>query len=1320
MAKEPANAPVTPSLASALSTANNADNSNSNSSAVKPGFITELRFDPASRDRRDQKRRVVAVAGLPLGPNEVAVPNYTQTFTFVQSKTSDGYTIATFPDLTVEALAEACFRDVRCTGFNSVGQLKSFVRPASKWVVLDVSASNSVNTDPAQTGLYYQPQWYRFQPVPCPCDADVSLNFICSDPNSGDQYLGDPLTDRSCYRAKPAPVSHTCAPATCMKLAWTYPAFPACPSCGLNVTQTRTVTCNNKEGTRFPSKFCKLVEAKPATSLQCNAPIACEWKITEGACKAPCGRGFLSMNVTCSSPANRAESVADLFCAAVSKPSVLKRCKVKDCVWNTVPDGKCSYSCGEGNKALKATCIEPGKPEVVLADKQCANVRKPPVLIACNNRACAWESKATSPCSQPCGKGQQTVRNTCKDPLTGDVMPAKQCALAPPPSFQYCSIKSCVWQTSPNGACSNSCGSGVQQFNVTCRDPTTNHRVDDAQCKTLAPQALEAPCENNACGWRAIPVGKCSAPCGNGVQKFRVVCEDPITGKPQDEKMCGADKPKDSTPCRVRDCHWHRASKGACSAKCGPGIQSYRLSCVNPENGAKQKKSQCVNLVTPALSEPCELHACEWRAKNDGKCDQICGPGRQKRAISCHDPVTNDRVPSEHCLGKAPSLNTKCYRKACVWSTKPTSDCSASCGAGTQNVNVTCTDPRRRFVMPDSQCFDASRPGVTQACNLQECKWSATPASACSTTCGRGVQKLNVQCKDPVTAKVQANGQCDAAGKPKDEKSCYVKPCAWVADTPVGKCSQECGPGHVAVNITCQDSQAGVVYPDTLCSADNRPAPLQPCQIRECKWATNWSECGKQCGGDFQYTSLKCTTIDGTVVSNTQCKAAPATWKQCNTQACQDVPEAFLLYGFEDTGLQIDGAAIKNRVTDAKKIGLNGAVSGEGASSVAGRGGRGKAIKFTSSGDHTTGASVVIPSSPLLTTPAFTVSFWLQLLASPTPGRFYILVDNRGTQGGGEGFVLYLDPRDGLLYLNDAYSSELGKSHFADSGVAFPSDGAFHHVAVTYNGAKNKAGVVAWFIDGKQTSMVDAAHTFVFTVPTSAHTVHLRGSSDKYWRYLPLAMDDFAFFNYAIDTKQAQVLADPATPNTCEAGRHLTGGGCKKDRTAGDVLNARCKVGSPYDVAQCLQPLWGLNSCSNLGSSFPDAAADASTWSGTSWADVKATVAALAKKDVQPELVAKGAWGTCQSRSPSGLDLLCNHPAPFHTEVCLQALFLESGCSRKALGFPASASHPLAAQLNKLSWRDVKAKIQHIIKTDVRGGISEGQCHAKLAPGETQ
>jgi len=181
--------------------------------------------------------------------------------------------------MTLEELAESCTRHDRCTGFTSTGELKSFIRPAAHWKPLSLNNSNSVNKDAATAGLYYQPQWYRFEPVPCSGGAEVALDLICSDPVSGDQYLDDPLTDQSCYKAKPKLKKHTCSPSQFMKLEWKVEEFGACPTCGSNVTVTRKVVCTEsgegKSKAVYSDKLCSYLSKKSETKKVCESDVDC-------------------------------------------------------------------------------------------------------------------------------------------------------------------------------------------------------------------------------------------------------------------------------------------------------------------------------------------------------------------------------------------------------------------------------------------------------------------------------------------------------------------------------------------------------------------------------------------------------------------------------------------------------------------------------------------------------------------------------------------------------------------------------------------------------------------------------------------------------------------------------------------------------------------------------------------------------------------------------------------------------------------------------------------------------------------------------------
>ena len=80
--------------------------------------------------------------------------------------------------------------------------------------------------------------------------------------------------------------------------------------------------------------------------------------------------------------------------------------------------------------------------------------------------------------------------------------------------------------------------------------------------------------------------------------------------------------------------------------------------------------------------------------------------------MECHDPVSGNRVPTEHCTGKAPSTSTKCYAQSGIWAAN-------SCGSGTKAVNVKCMDPTRRFVLSESRCYDKHQQPTGGAFELQ-------------------------------------------------------------------------------------------------------------------------------------------------------------------------------------------------------------------------------------------------------------------------------------------------------------------------------------------------------------------------------------------------------------------------------------------------------------------------------------------------------------------------------------------------------------------------------------------------------------------------
>jgi len=1262
-------------------------------------------FDPSKRARNAFKRRVKV--GFVNNPeHEEEVLTWTESFTFVPGKASTGHVLLTRTGLTVEALAELCHNTKHCTGFTTDGELKSFVPARAKWVDLKTDA-NSPTVDVKEQGLYYRPQWFRFAPVPCVCGTSPLLNLVCTDPGRSDSHLGEALEDWSCYNPKPFLARHTCPASSCVAISWKTSEWSGCPSCGV-ASNTRTVTCADKDGVKFPEKLCYETGPRPAEKEACTATgVACEWDAKSNGCATPCGRGIESFNITCISPVDK-KTVDDKLCLD-TKPAAQRTCRASDCAWSTTPSGACSRPCGPGVQPLKSVCINPADPAQTLSDLQCDNIPRPKGTQPCNARDCSWDSIPVGTCSTPCGRGLQALKNTCIDPVSKERQPRKSCTASPPPSHTHCENRACVWGLTPFKSCSAQCGVGLQHFNVTCQDPVSRLVVSGAYCTGAKPDAKPEKCTMHACHWRSVPRTKCSAACGKGTQEFSVFCVDPVTGAQLPESECPTAKPAATRECMVRACQWDRKKIGECSAPCGSGVQSFDVKCINPENGDKQPEESCADVEKPASVQPCRAKSeCRWNAVVSGKCDAICGEGKVNRTVSCIDPRSKKRVADSMCTGIRPHSEATCYDRPCVWTANLLGECSAPCGVGVQKLNITCTDPSGRSIVGSDRCRSEVKPKDSQPCFLRTCRWAAKPNDDCANTCGPSTRTVTVTCQDPVTKAPQNESNCEVKDKPATSMTCQLKPCSWETDK-ISACSQPCGDGVAKVTHKCVDPITKKSFNESSCNNVPRPAGEVACHVRDCQWNRKWNECPVKCGGGVQTAALTCQDTDGTEVSNTQCRTAPRAWRLCNTQACVELPPAFTYLRFNDAS-PVTGSRIRNFAPNSD----HGTANGAGLESVPGARNNSRAVKFSANAADGRGSAVVLPAHAKFQAPSFSITFTIQLLENLTPGRQYILLDNRALANGGEGYVLFLEPKDGQIYFNDAFNAQTNVTHFASSGAPLLVDGKFHQIIVTYNG---NTGDLKFFMDGKLTSAADAAHKFPLSTNISEHTVYVRGSPDPYWRAPVVALQDFAQFDYVLNEKQLALVsgffteASVSTVNQCSATERLTAGGCIPVEDPAHVLKARCNLAKgPHSIEECLLPLWGLSGCSSLGFGYPGTELPAKHFDTKSWKEVVREVRRAAADDVDEPTRAGKRFGICKNRLASPLDSRCNHPPPFSLSGCLQSYFLDVGCDRGASAFPKD----LNVGWNKLSWSQVKHRMAALPALDVRGNKEYGTCKIEL------
>jgi hypothetical protein len=218
--------------------------------------------------------------------------------------------------------------------------------------------------------------------------------------------------------------------------------------------------------------------------------------------------------------------------------------------WSNVADGA---SCGNGqicgNGACGTQCVIAG---AVFASgaanpANACQICQPGTSTTAWTAACAWQSGAFAACSTTCGAGTQTRPVTCVA-ASGATIADALCTGTKPAATQACNATTgCSWQTSAYGACSKTCGAGVQTRTVTCVGPGAAP-VDDAFCTAVRPVNSQSCIGKTTCGWVAGTWSGCSARCGSGTMTRSVTCMDGAGGTMPDT-YCLTTRPTASQSC---------------------------------------------------------------------------------------------------------------------------------------------------------------------------------------------------------------------------------------------------------------------------------------------------------------------------------------------------------------------------------------------------------------------------------------------------------------------------------------------------------------------------------------------------------------------------------------------------------------------------------------------------------------------------------------------------------------------------------------------------------------------------------------------------
>ncbi|KAM6059259.1 A disintegrin and metalloproteinase with thrombospondin motifs 7 isoform 1-T1 [Theristicus caerulescens] len=171
---------------------------------------------------------------------------------------------------------------------------------------------------------------------------------------------------------------------------------------------------------------------------------------------------------------------------------------------------------------------------------------------------------------------------------------------------------------------------------------------------------------------------------------------------------------------------WRFGSWTTCTATCGTGVQRQIVHCVEKLAGIVEER-YCDALTRPddrqrtCSEEPCPAR---WWVGEWQKCSATCGQsGLMKRTVLCIQSVGLDeqralqQADCQH-LSK-PDATAPCHREVpcpSQWAVGNWSECSATCGNGTQRRPVYCSNST------GAACDPAERPSSETVCSLLQCQ----------------------------------------------------------------------------------------------------------------------------------------------------------------------------------------------------------------------------------------------------------------------------------------------------------------------------------------------------------------------------------------------------------------------------------------------------------------------------------------------------------------------------------------------------------------------------------------------------------------------
>ncbi|EMP36044.1 A disintegrin and metalloproteinase with thrombospondin motifs 7 [Chelonia mydas] len=374
--------------------------------------------------------------------------------------------------------------------------------------------------------------------------------------------------------------------------------------------------------------------------------------------------------------------------------------------------------------------------------------------------------------------------------------------------------------------------------------------------------------------WRYGSWTKCTATCGTGVQRQIVHCVEQLAGLVEERYCDSLTRPDDKQrtcseePCPAR---WWVGEWQKCSATCGEaGLMKRTVLCIQSvwldEQRALQH-TQCQHLSKPDATAPCNrdiLCPAQWAIGNWSECSVTCGNGTQRRLVYCSNNSRTTCDPTQRPLSE-----TTCSRKQCQKKIEnANTDWSGSGSSSRELFNEINYIPSHHI-----SHFSPSIPNNPKSKD----KNVITEEDFSSSSNKKG----NVFVDDFYYDYNFINFHEDLSYDPLGVNFCSVL-------LTVFQCSTTCGLGASWRTVHCSTGK------DEDCVAANKPVPARRCYLRPCSsWRIgNWSKCSKNCGGGLKVRDVHCVdTREQRLLRPFHCQAVfykPPVQTPCQTKPCLD------------------------------------------------------------------------------------------------------------------------------------------------------------------------------------------------------------------------------------------------------------------------------------------------------------------------------------------------------------------------------------------------------------------------------------------------